>query len=235
MLFGVCSTAAATAAKTVSIAGFNSLYMGATVSVRFDAGNTASAATLNVNGTGAKKIMLNGTNSSTCLAGATCAYVYDGNYWQVTNTPIYGSVATIGSPSAKNVHIDGDGISIRNGSTELTRFSDALVSVGKNSASSTIEMCGGKCNVWYDSKKGAIFGADDSTCLLGGRGKKNTGTRSVMMGLQWFDDLGVGVVQKDATAWVQIKGDIKINDVMMRDFVVEQSLSTLQAGWSWRK
>lgn len=53
----ICSTATATTAKTVSLTGFT-LFDGATVRVLFKNGNTASNPTLNVNSTGAKKIVV---------------------------------------------------------------------------------------------------------------------------------------------------------------------------------
>ena len=65
MLYGASNTAAATAAKVTAsnIAGF-SLYVGSTVSIKFTYANTAVSPTLNVNGTGAKQIRLNGANSA---------------------------------------------------------------------------------------------------------------------------------------------------------------------------
>ena len=59
--FGTCSTAAATAAKTVSITtGTFSLEAGARVTVKFSNANTAGTPTLNVNSTGAKNIFHKG-------------------------------------------------------------------------------------------------------------------------------------------------------------------------------
>lgn len=67
-MYGVCNTAAATVAKTVDITGFR-LYTGARVTVKFTYASGASNSTLNVNGTGAKKMVRYGTtaigNSST--------------------------------------------------------------------------------------------------------------------------------------------------------------------------
>ena len=85
--YGTCSTAAGTAAKTVSISGFK-LVTGAVVWVRFTATNSAAVAnlTLNVNSTGAKNIKYrNGNLSSAGLLAAnrTYPFVYDGTYWQL--------------------------------------------------------------------------------------------------------------------------------------------------------
>ena len=84
--YGVCETAAATAAKTVDMTGFI-LFVGATVFVRFTYTNSASNPTLNVNGTGAKPLYQYGTtavgtNTSTSWnAGAVVALTYDGTGW----------------------------------------------------------------------------------------------------------------------------------------------------------
>ncbi len=84
--YGVCETAAATAAKTVDMTGFI-LFVGATVFVRFTYTNSASSPTLNVNGTGAKPLYQYGTtavgtNTSTSWnAGAVVALTYDGTGW----------------------------------------------------------------------------------------------------------------------------------------------------------
>lgn len=58
--FAVCSTAAATAAKTVSCTGFT-LITGAEITVFFNTTNTAANPTLNVNNTGAKPIFYRGS------------------------------------------------------------------------------------------------------------------------------------------------------------------------------
>lgn len=90
--FGTCSTAAGTAAKTVSItSGTFTLEAGATVSVKFSNANTANSATLNVNSTGAKTITVAGQGLSTTTGTAyllqgTCTFVYDGIYWQFIGT-----------------------------------------------------------------------------------------------------------------------------------------------------
>lgn len=87
--FGVCSTAAGTAAKTVSIPSFN-LVAGARVTVKFDNTNTESNPTLNVTGTGAKSIMYKGSaiSASKLEAGIVLDFVYDGtNYCVVGNLP----------------------------------------------------------------------------------------------------------------------------------------------------
>lgn len=99
--YGVCSTAGATAAKTVTLSrgdGF-ALATGVTVFIKFTAANTASNPTLNVNGTGAKALMQYGstamsTNSQTTgwRNNSIVALTYDGTNWMRThweNSVIY--------------------------------------------------------------------------------------------------------------------------------------------------
>ena len=81
--FATCSTAASTAEKTVSITGF-SLSAGAMVRVKFTAGNTATAPTMNVNSTGAKAIVEYGSTaagSAAWAAGEVVDFCYDGTSW----------------------------------------------------------------------------------------------------------------------------------------------------------
>ena len=77
--YGTCSTAAGTAAKTVTLSGFN-LATGAKVAVKFTVTNTAANPTLNVNGTGAKSIKYRGAAISTDSLAANRIYefIYDG-------------------------------------------------------------------------------------------------------------------------------------------------------------
>ena len=97
--YAVCSTAAATAAKTVNLTGFV-LGVGARILVRFDTTNTAVNPTLNVNGTGAKAIRYkNATVTASVLAAkATREFVYDGAYWQIVgdldSNTTYGAAST---------------------------------------------------------------------------------------------------------------------------------------------
>lgn len=83
LAYGVCSTAAATVAKTVSISNFT-LVVGARVAVTFNYAVPANA-TLNVNSTGAKSIRWNGINvfSGLIHAKETVEMVYTGSYWYI--------------------------------------------------------------------------------------------------------------------------------------------------------
>ena len=91
--YGVCSTAAGTAAKTVSIAGFV-LAAGAKVTVKFVEANTAASPTLNVSSTGAKTIAVTGSAVATAgqwTAGSVLSLTYDGTRWVIND--VFASAA----------------------------------------------------------------------------------------------------------------------------------------------
>lgn len=82
--YAECSTAAATAAKTVSLSNFT-LVTGARITVKFTVTNTAGSPTLNVNSTGAKAIMYRGSAISAgyLAANRVHEFVYDGTDWEL--------------------------------------------------------------------------------------------------------------------------------------------------------
>ena len=126
--FGSCSTAAATAAKTVTLDDSMSftLAKGASVFVKFTNANSVASPTLAVNGTTAKAIMRYGTTApstsakTSWQAGSVVHLVYDGTYWQMvgwlnddttySNATLgqgYGTCATAEATAAKVVTLSG--------------------------------------------------------------------------------------------------------------------------------
>ena len=90
--YGTCSTAAATAAKTVTCAGFV-LVTGSEITVKFTVTNTAKNPTLNVNSTGAKAIYYNGAaiTASYLAANKTYTFRYNGTQYDLVgdiNVPV---------------------------------------------------------------------------------------------------------------------------------------------------
>mgnify|MGYP003289460519 CR=1 FL=1 len=91
--YGECSTAAGTAAKTVTLSDSMSftLAAGASVFVKFTNANSVANPTLAVNGTTAKAIMRYGTTApstsakTSWQAGSVVHLVYDGTYWQMVS------------------------------------------------------------------------------------------------------------------------------------------------------
>ena len=100
--FGTCSTAAGTAAKTAGItSGTFSLEAGAMVAVKFSATNTASNPTINIDGTGAKNVYVNGSQITTganigLLTGAVIL-IYDGTQYHLVGN-YYDSNSTDFAP-----------------------------------------------------------------------------------------------------------------------------------------
>lgn len=94
VLYGECSTAAATAAKVVTISGITELVEGLSIRVKFTNAQTYNGApTLNLNSLGAKNIRRNGTTNAAryeWLAGEALDFVYDGVAWLM----IDGGIAT---------------------------------------------------------------------------------------------------------------------------------------------
>lgn len=88
--YGVCSVAADTAAKTVTVSpALDSLSEGKSILVKFTYSNTVANPTLSVNGLTAKSIKRYGTTApstsaaSSWNAGTVWLLVYDGTYWQM--------------------------------------------------------------------------------------------------------------------------------------------------------
>lgn len=102
--YGVCETAAGTAAKTVDMTGFT-LLEGTTIHIKFNNANTAPSPTLNVNGTGAKVIQLGIISADIdgtigWRVGDIVDFTYDGTEW-IINNAAYATRA--GSVSAGDV------------------------------------------------------------------------------------------------------------------------------------
>ena len=142
--YGTCSTAAGTAAKTVSLTGFT-LATGAIVTVKFTVTNTAANPTLNVNGTGAKAIMYRGSAISAGYLAANRVYifVYDGTDYELigdinTDTNTTYNTGTASTPGLTKLYT-GTG-SNTDGTMTQDAITDALT--GKASSSHTHNYAG---------------------------------------------------------------------------------------------
>lgn len=132
MLYATCDTAAGTAAKVASLAaGTLSLKAGATVAVKFTYANTASSPTLNIAGTGAKAMYIQGVRDVYWTDGATVTFTYDGTNWRVASEPVYAPTATIGNAAGFNVFIDGTSVQVRKGTEELASFKGDEIRLGE--------------------------------------------------------------------------------------------------------
>lgn len=132
MLYATCDTAAGTVAKVASLAaGSLSLKAGATVAVKFTYANTASSPTLNIAGTGAKAMYIQGVRDVYWTDGATVTFTYDGTNWRVASEPVYAPTATIGNTAGFNVYVDGTSVQVRKGSEELAIFKGDEIRLGE--------------------------------------------------------------------------------------------------------
>ena len=132
MLYATCGTAAGTVAKVATLAsGTLSLKAGATVAVKFTYANTASSPTLNIAGTGAKAMYIQGVRNVYWNAGATVSFTYDGTNWRVASEPAYAPTAPIGNAAGFNVFIDGTSVQVRKGSEELAIFKGDEIRLGE--------------------------------------------------------------------------------------------------------
>ena len=112
--YGSCSTAAGTAAKTVSVTNgtvptLNASAAGLKVTVKFDNANTANNPTLNVSSKGAKNIFHNGaqitTGENRALLAGVCDFVFDGTQWHLVGNYINTEVTSVDNhytPTADN-------------------------------------------------------------------------------------------------------------------------------------
>ena len=117
--YGTCATEEATAAKVVTLSGYN-LVKNSYVSIKFTYGLCANA-TLNINGKGAKSIFINGvavtaTTAKMVKAGDTATFVYDGTQYHFLGTDRMEKDAVTGfsnsgtaGTSAKVTYTKGDG------------------------------------------------------------------------------------------------------------------------------
>ena len=141
MLYATCNTAAGTVAKVASLAaGSLSLKAGATVAIKFTYANTASSPTLNIAGTGAKAMYIQGVRDVYWNAGATVSFTYDGTNWRVSSEPVYASSAIIGNPSGFNIYMDGSVIYMRNGTIVLAAFGANNTRIGLVSNDATLDL-----------------------------------------------------------------------------------------------
>ena len=161
--YASCSTAAGTAEKAVTLAGFT-LATGARITVRFTVTNTAANPTLNVNSTGAKPIQYRNVAISTGYLAANRVYefVYDGAAWELvgdintdTNTT-YGAATTTTAGLVKvgtNISVSGGTISVANGST--TKKGVVQLSSATNSTSTTLAATASAVKAAYDKASAA--------------------------------------------------------------------------------
>ena len=145
--YGVCNTAADTAAKTVTVGGNFSLVTGAQVVVKFTNGNTANTVvTLNVNNTGAKPIGWGSYSGAKHMnMGEVLTFVYDGTNWYCKSS---SAALTSGNVNMgynlQTINSNSCGLAISAGSSVGDTVDGALyINKGTSSGNNAIYCTGG--------------------------------------------------------------------------------------------
>lgn len=182
--YGECSTATATVEKAVSCTGFT-LASGSRIIVKFTTTNTASAPTLNVNGTGAKPIYYRNAAISTGILAAnrTYEFVYNGTQYELigdinTDTNTDTKVTNTVSTTDTKIYITGTTSSATNTGTQkfassvfidattggltATKFTGALVGNVTGNVSGSSGSCTG------NSKTATALAASRNFSITGG-------------------------------------------------------------------
>lgn len=134
--YGVCSTAAATADKTVNIGNAFTLEAGSVVIVNFSITNTAAVAnlTLNVNSSGAKAIKYRNQNLSSAdilSADRSYQFVYDGTCWQLIGDLDTNTTYNVATTSADGLMSSTDKLKL-DGLVDTMQFKGTLGAVAEN-------------------------------------------------------------------------------------------------------
>lgn len=144
--YGVCNTAAGTAAKTVTVSGNFSLVTGAQVVVKFTNGNTTNGSTLNVNNTGAKTIRWGSYSGAWYMnAGGVLTFVYDGTNWycKSSSDALTSGNINIGY-NLQTINSDTCGLAISAGYSITSNVDGALyINKGNSSGNNAIYCNGG--------------------------------------------------------------------------------------------
>lgn len=161
--YGTCSTAASTAAKTVSISNF-ALTTGARVEVLFSNENTASNPTLNVNNTGALPIYYNNlplTSTNAGILSGCCEFVNSGSYWRLVGnfTMVKGDNESSYRKNLINLTKDNIGLGnvpnvTTNNQTPTFSESSSRTNIASGETLSTVL---GKIKKWYTDLKTIAF------------------------------------------------------------------------------
>lgn len=197
-----CSTDADTAAKTVSVSSGFKLVGGATITVRFTNGHTASTMTMNVNGTGAKAVYASGNNPPNLNRYSTVTMVYSGASWTMADSgSLYNakdaaktatnylsfssSGLVVGNHTGTlqgNALLNSSGMQVRNGTTIYATYGASQTELGRNSASSRIKMCGGVVSIYADSSYGQLASSRGLGLIANSGQAQLTGSSGVLIG-----------------------------------------------------
>ena len=126
--YGICSTVGSITGKEVVCENFK-LEEGAVIEILFTHGNTSSAPTLDINGTGAVPVYVNGvapstlTNPAEWVDNTYINFVYDGTAFNIIDAPsTYTSYCSTASGTAQKSIIDLENAIIMNGAVLNVTF-----------------------------------------------------------------------------------------------------------------
>ena len=187
--YGTCSTAAATAAKTVACTGF-ALVTGAEITVKFTVTNSASSPTLNVNGTGAKAIYYRGSaiTAGYLAANRTYTFRYNGTQYDLVGDVDTNSTYSAAGTSLGLVKSGGD-VTISNGT----------ITVNDDSHNHTISNVDG-LQTALDGKLGKTATAAAATKLANARDINLSGDASGSASFDGTKDVTISVTIPDMVA-----------------------------------
>ena len=170
-----CSTAAGTAAKTVSASGYV-LTTGGCIRIKMTNANTADSVTLNINGTGAKNLYYNGEQASSLNswdAGDVLEVYYDGTQYQCASGGGGGKFAT-------GQKVEDTSISTEFANSDaLLRSADAYTELYEQVADGTINVK--NTYTFTTGKYINTSGADSS-----GAGSWRMTTNFIQIGANWL-------------------------------------------------
>lgn len=215
--YGACSTAAATAAKVVTLTGF-SLVTGAKVAVKFTVTNTAANPTLNVNNTGAKAIYYRGAaiTAGYLAANRTYEFVYNGTQYELVGDIDTNTIYTAASVAPKAAGTAAVGTSVKYAREDHVH--PAQTTVSGNAGSATKLATSRNLKVNLASESAASFNGTANASLgvegilpvkFGGTGVSNLDDLKTKLGIGVSaTTLGVSSVLND-NSWENIK---KVSD-----------------------
>ena len=150
--YGTCDTAAATAAKVVTLSSY-ALTLGGVVAVKFTY-NVPANATMNINSKGAKAIYYDGAaiTANVIQAGDTATFIYDGTHYILLTTDRLAKNAVTGvSLSGKTITVTkGDG------STSTLTTQDTTYGIATSSELGLVKSASGTNQVAVNSSTGIM-------------------------------------------------------------------------------
>ena len=107
---------------------------------------------------------MNYDSTNGLLIGNKSSGSWSGNRAQITSNAFnilnssgtqlasFGTTATIGQASSQNIYIDSDSVDIRKGTAVLASFDEDTIYLGRNSSSSTVNLCAGAGEIYATSR-----------------------------------------------------------------------------------